>query len=71
MENDKCSTGGSVLWVEGTQSEQRCRGMKQNGIYRKRKVSCPLWLTERIELVVGKRGNYIMKDETEEMDRAM
>lgn len=28
-------------------------------------------VTERIELVVGKRGNYIMKDETEEMDRAM
>lgn len=71
IENGKCSTvglqGKCLLSRRNTVSKNAEEWNKR--IYRKRKVSCLLWLTWRVELVVGKKENYKMKDKTEEMDR--
>lgn len=58
--------GRSVFWEDGTQSEQRSRGLKQYIFQEESKLSI---VTKKEGVVVGKRGDCIMKDETQEMDR--
>lgn len=71
IENSKCSTVElqEEVCSEKTEHTEWADLEGWNSMtYSRKKVSCSLWL-KRMGLVVGKRGDCTMKDETQEMDR--
>ena len=73
IENGKCSKVDlqeerSVFWEEGTHRVSKDAESWNSMTYSRKKVSCSLWL-KRMGLVVGKRGDCTVKDETQELDR--